>query len=101
MREWIWRERETETKNLFFPVWQLSDLAAGLPGRCKECLVSADTKHSFGNVRHSLLAPAEHQPRQAGSPWNLLPFESPAEADTVSFPPRHSTECTQVQVCVS
>lgn len=37
----------------------------------------------------------------AGSPWNWLPFESPAEADTVSIPPRPSTECTQVEVCVS
>lgn len=46
MRERIWRERETEKKQIF-PVWQLSDFAAGLTGRCEKCLVSAVTKHSF------------------------------------------------------
>lgn len=39
---------------------------------------------AFGNVRRSLLAPAEHQPWQ---PLEFVPFESPAEADTVSIPP--------------
>lgn len=106
IREWIYKEGETEKKKMSFLLCQFSDFAVGFPGKCKEglqCLVSAVAKHSFWKLQ--AVAPdwccaLKVAVIQAGSLGSLLPFESLA-VTRAKIPPRHSTDYTQVEVFLS